>query len=167
MKKKCRGLGLCFQTLRWLFRWLFHWRLALSVPIKQALVIYNYPPSSMGLYPSHLWLRSPLLSNIIQRFQNKALWLVVEPLGSYETIPFYTDLRVLIVAEVIYRLSLMHERHLHSHPSALAIDLLDNSPSLHAICVAITQLISSFMLFLNFFQFLYFLLSYCFLFVCI
>jgi hypothetical protein len=83
------------------------------------LLLYNQILNPVWTYGIHLRVcTKPSNVDIIQRFQNKALWNIVE---------LHRDLEVDVVGREIQSFAPKHEERLHQHVNVEAIQLLDNT----------------------------------------
>jgi hypothetical protein len=64
-------------------------------------------------------------SNIIQIFQNKVLWGIVDAPWYVRNSDLHRDLNIESVSNIIKKMAQNHKRRLHNHPNTEAIQLLN------------------------------------------
>jgi hypothetical protein len=112
--------------------WLMGKRLALTTYNK--LVLYKQILKPVWTYGIQLWgCTKPSNIAIIQRFQNKVLWVIVNAPCYVRNVDLHRDLKMEMVMAKIKRFARKHEERLHHHDNVEAIQLLDNTELLRRL----------------------------------
>jgi len=122
VKTKREELGIKYRQMHWLLGR----RSALS--LHNNLVLYSQMLKPIWTYGIQLWwCAAQSTIAVIQRFQNKVLRDIVNAPWYVRNVDLHRDLNVEMVTAAIRRFARKHEKRLHQHVNAEAIQLLNSA----------------------------------------